>query len=50
MTTPQMNNRKDSKHIEPINTAHSADTSSIPDLASPKNSPFRLSLDEEHRA
>ena len=56
ITTTDINNeydniiREEKKEIEPIQTALSTDSSIIPNLSSPKNSPFRQSLDEEYRA
>ena len=43
-----MNNEKVNKDVDPINTSPSRD--SYTDLSSPKHSPFRQSLEEEHRA
>jgi len=43
-----INNVEVNKDVDPINTSPSRD--SYTDLSSPKHSPFRQSLDEEHRA
>ena len=43
-----INNVKVNKDVDPINTSPSRD--SYTDLSSPKHSPFRRSLEEEHRA
>ena len=43
-----INNVEVNKDVDPINTSPSRD--SYTDLSSPKHSPFRLSLEDEHRA
>jgi len=45
---PNINNIGVNKDVDPISTSPSRD--SYTDLSSPKHSPFRQSLDEEHRA